>query len=48
MNDKVESTTLLCFYQNEILKAMKASLGAISGTCLILPPPLMAMYFPKI
>ena len=26
MNDKVESTTLLCFYQNEIIKEMKASL----------------------
>ena len=29
MNDKVESTTLLCFYQNEIIKEMKASLNAI-------------------
>ena len=28
MNDKVESTTLLCFYQNEIIKEMKASLEA--------------------
>ena len=28
MNDKVESTTLLCFYQNEIIKEMKASLDA--------------------
>ena len=28
MNDKVESTTLLCFYQNEIFKEMKASLDA--------------------
>ena len=26
--DKVESTTLLCFYQNEIIKEMKASLDA--------------------
>ena len=26
MNDKVESTTLLCFYQNEIIKEMKSSL----------------------
>ena len=25
MNDKVESTTLLCFYQNEIIKEMKSS-----------------------
>ena len=28
MNDKVESTTLLCFYQNEIIKEMKSSLEA--------------------
>ena len=28
MNDKVESNTLLCFYQNEIIKEMKASLDA--------------------
>ena len=28
MNDKVESTTLLCFYQNEIIEEMKASLDA--------------------
>ena len=28
MNDKVESTTLLCFYQNKIIKEMKASLDA--------------------
>ena len=28
MKDKVESTTLLCFYQNEIIKEMKASLDA--------------------
>ena len=28
MNDKIESTTLLCFYQNEIIKEMKASLDA--------------------
>ena len=28
MNDKVESTTLLCFHQNEIIKEMKASLDA--------------------
>ena len=28
MNDKVESTTLLCFYQNEIIKEMKSSLDA--------------------
>ena len=28
LNDKVESTTLLCFYQNEIIKEMKASLDA--------------------
>ena len=28
MNNKVESTTLLCFYQNEIIKQMKASLYA--------------------
>ena len=28
MNNKVESTTLLCFYQNKIIKEMKASLDA--------------------
>ena len=28
MKDKVESTTLLCFYQNEIIKEMKTSLDA--------------------
>ena len=28
MNDKVESTTLMCFYQNEIIKEMKSSLEA--------------------
>ena len=28
INDKVESTTLLCFYQNEIIKEIKASLDA--------------------
>ena len=28
MNDKVESTTLLCFYQNEIIKEMKSSIDA--------------------
>ena len=28
MNDKVESTTLLCFYQNEIIKEMKSSVEA--------------------
>ena len=28
LNDKVESTTLLCFYQNEIIKEMKSSLEA--------------------
>ena len=28
MNEKVESTTLLCFYQNKIIKEMKASLDA--------------------
>ena len=28
LNDKVESTTLLCFYQNEIIKEMKSSLKA--------------------
>ena len=28
MNEKVESTSLLCFYQNEIIKEMKASLDA--------------------
>ena len=28
LNDKVESTTLLCFYQNEIIKEMKSSLDA--------------------
>ena len=28
MNDKVESTTLLCFYQNKIIKEMKSSLDA--------------------
>ena len=26
VNDKIESTTLLCFYQNQIIKEMKASL----------------------
>ena len=26
MSEKVESTSLLCFYQNEIIKEMKASL----------------------
>ena len=28
LNDKVESTNLLCFYQNEIIKEMKSSLEA--------------------
>ena len=28
MNYKVESTTLLCFYQNEIIKEMKSSIDA--------------------
>ena len=28
INDKVESTSLLCFYQNEIIKEMKACLDA--------------------
>ena len=28
MNDKVESTTPLCFYQNKIIKEMKASIDA--------------------
>ena len=28
MNDKDESTTLLCFYQNKIIREMKASLDA--------------------
>ena len=28
LNDKVESTTLLCFYQNEIIKEIKSSLHA--------------------
>ena len=28
LNDKVESATLLCFYQNEIIKEMKSSLEA--------------------
>ena len=28
MSEKVESTSLLCFYQNEIIKEMKASLDA--------------------
>ena len=28
LNDKVESTTLLCFYQNEIINEMKSSLDA--------------------
>ena len=28
MNDKVESTALLCFYRNEIIKEMKSSLDA--------------------
>ena len=28
MSEKVESTSLLCFYQNEISKEMKASLDA--------------------
>ena len=28
LNDKVESTTLLCFYQNEIIKEMKSGLEA--------------------
>ena len=28
MSEKVESTSLLCFYQNEIVKEMKASLDA--------------------
>ena len=28
MNEKVEFTSLLCFYQNEIIKEMKASLDA--------------------
>ena len=28
LNDTVESTTLLCFYQNEIIKEMKSSLEA--------------------
>ena len=28
LNDKIESTTLLCFYQNEIIKEMKSSLDA--------------------
>ena len=28
MSEKVESTSLLCFYQNEIIKDMKARLDA--------------------
>ena len=28
MSEKVESTSLLCFYQNEIIKEMKTSLDA--------------------
>ena len=28
MSEKVESTTLLCFYQNEIIKGMKSSVEA--------------------
>ena len=28
MNEKVESTSLLCFYQNEIMEEMKTSLDA--------------------
>ena len=28
MSEKVESTSLLCFYQNEIIKEMRASLDA--------------------
>ena len=28
LNDKVESTTLLCFYQDGIIKEMKSSLDA--------------------
>ena len=28
MSEKVESTSLLCFYQNEMIKEMKASLDA--------------------
>ena len=28
MSEKVESTSLFCFYQNEIIKEMKASLNA--------------------
>ena len=28
LNDKIESTTLLCFYQNESIKEIKASLDA--------------------
>ena len=28
MSEKVESTSLLCFYQNEIIKEMKSSLYA--------------------
>ena len=40
MNDKVESTTLLRFYQNEIIKEMKSSLeenfrNVLNLTCFI-------------
>ena len=28
MSEKVESTSLLCFYQNEIIKEMRSSLDA--------------------
>ena len=34
MSEKVESTSLLCFYQNEIIKEMKASLDANLGSVL--------------
>ena len=48
MGEKVESTSLLCFYQNEIIKEMKSSLDANFRNVLNLTSILMAMYFPKI
>ena len=36
MSEKVESTSLLCFYQNEIIKEMKSSLDA--NFCSVLNP----------
>ena len=48
MNDKVESTTLLCFYQNESIKEMKSSVEANFRNMLNLTSSINGNVLPQI